>query len=93
MKINVFKTTHCGPCKMMHGIIQQLIQNDKISNLEIKYYDMETEEGQSKAELYGVYSVPSLVCNHNHGEYEIIVGFTPLPVLEQKLLELERKSE
>lgn len=55
-----FFATWCGPCKMMHPILEEVkgVLGDKIHILKV---DIDATENRQPVETYGIQSVPTLI--------------------------------
>ncbi len=76
-----FYATWCGPCKMMHPIIEK-IEKD-YSDVKIIKVDVDLHE--ELAREYGVMSIPTLCLMKNGEIVEKNIGFTPQEELERWL--------
>lgn len=72
-----FYATWCGPCKMMHPVVET-IAND-YSNLKIIKIDVDKHD--DIARQYGVMSIPTLILFKNGEIVEKNIGFTPQEIL------------
>ena len=72
-----FYATWCGPCKMMHPVIEK-IAND-YSNLKIIKIDVDKHD--DIARQYGVMSIPTLILFKDSEIVEKNIGFTPQEIL------------
>lgn len=82
-KFLVFKSTTCGPCKMITPVIEDL---QKQHNLEIETIWVDSEEGKAKADEFGVKGVPTIIKMNDFGDIEVSVGYKPKTYLEPWLL-------
>lgn len=82
-KILVFKSTTCGPCKMLSPIIEQIKQDNELDITE--YYIDTNDEAQLEAMSYGVSSVPTIIKIDEDGAINSVVGFRPKAMLESWL--------
>lgn len=69
-----FYAVWCGPCKMMHPVLEQI--KDMYSNLKIVKIDVDQHE--ELARQYGVMSIPTLLLFKDGNVVEKNVGFMPL---------------
>jgi len=74
-----FYATWCGPCKMMHPVIDEL--NDKFQNIKIIKVDVDKHE--ELARKYAVMSIPTLLLIKDGNVIEKNVGYTPIDTLEK----------
>lgn len=72
-----FYAVWCGPCKMMHPVIEELSNN---SNIKIIKVDVDKHE--ELARKYAVMSIPTLLLFKNGEVIEKNIGFTPKDILE-----------
>lgn len=74
-----FYASWCGPCKMMHPIIEKIESKYK----DIKVIKVDVDQHEDLAREYGVMSIPTL-CLMKDGEIkEKNIGFTPEEELER----------
>ena len=76
-----FYATWCGPCKMMHPVIEEL----KAINPELKIIKVDVDKHNELARKYSVMSIPTIFLMKNGEILEKNVGYTPLDTLEQWL--------
>lgn len=69
-----FYAVWCGPCKMMHPVLEQI--KDMHSDLKIVKIDVDQHE--ELARQYGVMSIPTLLLFKDGNVVEKNVGFIPL---------------
>ena len=74
-----FYAVWCGPCKMMHPIIEEIAR--QYSELKVIKIDVDKHEDLSKQ--YGIMSIPTLILFKKGNLVEKNVGFTPKEQLEQ----------
>jgi thioredoxin 1 len=82
-KFLVFKSTTCGPCKMIAPVIDTLQEK---YNLEIETIWVDTDEGKAKAVEYGVKAVPTIIKISEFGDMEVNTGYRPKDYLEPWML-------
>jgi len=82
-----FYADWCGPCKMMHPIIEELEArfDDRV---EIQRIDVDTQEGLKKAQKYQIQFVPTLIIEQDGVMKERVVGVQSLEFLEERLQSL-----
>lgn len=73
-----FYATWCGPCKMMHPVIDELATNHP----ELKIIKIDVDNHNELARTYGVMSIPTLIMFKNGLVVEKNIGFTPNDILE-----------
>ena len=73
-----FYAVWCGPCKMMHPVIDQLAQD----NPNLKIIKVNVDNYSDIARNYGVMSIPTLILFKNGEIINKNIGFTPKDVLE-----------
>lgn len=73
-----FYATWCGPCKMMHPII------DEISNIyqDIKIIKVDVDRHEDISRQYGIMSIPTIILFKEGNVAEKNVGFIPKEHLE-----------
>lgn len=78
-----FYAVWCGPCKMMHPVIDELAN----SNPALKIIKVNVDNHNEIARNYGVMSIPTLILFKNGEIINKNVGFTPKDVLESWIQE------
>lgn len=73
-----FYAVWCGPCKMMHPIMEQL--KDLYSDIKIIKVNVDNHEELSRK--YGIMSIPTIILFKNGTIVEKNIGFVPLENLE-----------
>lgn len=68
-----FYADWCGPCKMMHPVLEEL-ENDRA---EAKIMQINVDESPAMSKEYGVMSIPTLILFKDGCEVERKIGFTP----------------
>ena len=69
-----FSASWCGSCKAIKPIVEKEAPG---KGFEIKYYDLDTDEGAFAADDYGVRSLPTLIVIDSDGsELKRAVGNT-----------------
>lgn len=72
-----FFATWCGPCKMMHPVLE----NVSNSRDNIKVIKVDVDKFQDIAQKFGVMSIPTLVLFKKGQQIDQKVGYTPEPLL------------
>ncbi|KAK7405237.1 hypothetical protein VNO78_06436 [Psophocarpus tetragonolobus] len=68
----------CGPCRMIHPIIDELAK-DYVGKL--KCYKLNTDESPSTATRYGIRSIPTVIIFKNGEKKDTIIGAVPKSTL------------
>lgn len=74
-----FYAVWCGPCKMMHPVIDEV--NAKYPSLKIIKVDV--DKHADLARKYAVMSIPTLFLMKDGNIVEKNIGFTPINTLEE----------
>lgn len=74
-----FYATWCGPCKMMHPIIEEIGKGNK--NLKIIKVDVDKHD--ELAHRYGIMSIPTIMLFRDGNMIEKNIGFVSKDILEQ----------
>ncbi len=77
-----FWANWCGPCKMMGPVFDEI---SKEYNGKLAFGKLNTENYPDVAAGSQVTGIPCLIVFKNGEEVDRIVGFTPKPVLKQKI--------
>ena len=72
----------CGPCRMIHPIVEELAQELKG---QVVFGKLNVDNNQATAMKYGIMSIPSLLVFKNGKLVDRIVGAMPKPMLKAKL--------
>ena len=77
-----FYATWCGPCKMLVPVFDELAEelSDKVS-----FFKVDVDQGMEIAQAYRISSVPSIVIFKDGHQQEMLTGFMPKAVLEEKI--------
>ena len=75
----------CGPCRMVHPVIESLAKKYKG---QIVFGKLDVDGNRSVAAQFGIMSIPTLLVFKNGEHIDSIIGAMPEQVLEQKLLAL-----
>lgn len=67
-----FFATWCGPCRMLHPVLEEISNEGKVTVFQV---DVDEVEGISKE--YGVMSIPTLILMKDGKELSRKVGFHP----------------
>lgn len=76
-----FYATWCGPCKMMHPVIDQIEKE----NENLKVIKIDVDQHEDLAREYGVMSIPTILLMKNGEIKEKNIGFTPKETLTKWL--------
>lgn len=79
-----FYATWCGPCQMMHPILEEL--KEKIGS-EARILKVDVDQNMELAEAYGVQSVPTMIIFKNGTEKKRFIGARRLAELEAAIKE------
>ena len=72
----------CGPCRMIHPIIEELAEEMKG---KIVFGKLNVDENQTTAAKYKIMSIPSLLVFKNGKLADVIVGAMPKQILKPKI--------
>ncbi len=77
-----FFASWCGPCKMMHPVLEQISQD----NRQINFYQINIDDEQELAITNGVQVVPTFIAYKNGAEVGRLIGYNS-PAEFQKFLD------
>ena len=80
-----FYADWCGPCKMVHPILEEL---SKEYEGKIKIYQIDTEAEQELAAAFGIRSIPSLLFCPTEGQPQMAQGALPKATLKKAIHEI-----
>ena len=80
-----FYADWCGPCKMVHPILEEL---SKEYDGKIKIYQIDTEAEQELAAAFGIRSIPSLLFCPTDGQPQMAQGALPKATLKKAIHEI-----
>ncbi|KAG6385453.1 hypothetical protein SASPL_154288 [Salvia splendens] len=69
-----FLAPWCGPCRMIHPVIDKLAQQYAG---KLKVYKVNTDESPSIATQYGIRSIPTVMVFKNGEKKETVIGAVP----------------
>ena len=72
-----FYATWCGPCKMMHPVIDSVVKE----NNNLKVLKIDVDQNEELARIYGVMSIPTLILFKDGNMVEKKLGFTPKEII------------
>lgn len=76
-----FSATWCGPCKMLHPVLEQV--SGEMPDWD--FYEIDIDQNQSEAAQYGIRGVPTLIVFKGGKEIDRLVGFRDKPSLLTQL--------
>lgn len=76
-----FTASWCGPCKMMIPLIEKASGEFK----NIKFVEVDVDDGDGLPEVYSISSVPTMIIFKNGKEFDRISGAMPYDNLESFL--------
>jgi len=80
-----FYADWCGPCKMVHPILEELSVEYKD---KIRIYQIDTEAEQELAAAFGIRSIPSLLFCPADGQPQMAQGALPKATLKKAIEEI-----
>ncbi|CAH8293683.1 unnamed protein product [Eruca vesicaria subsp. sativa] len=72
----------CGPCRMIHPIVDQLAKDFAG---KFKFYKINTDESPNTANRYGIRSVPTVIIFKDGEKKDSIIGAVPKETLEKTI--------
>ncbi|ESQ48430.1 hypothetical protein EUTSA_v10021581mg [Eutrema salsugineum] len=72
----------CGPCRMIHPIVDQLAKDFAG---KFKFYKINTDESPNTANRYGIRSVPTVIIFKDGEKKDSIIGAVPRETLEKTI--------
>lgn len=85
-----FYADWCGPCKMVHPILEEL---SKEYEGKIRIYQIDTEAEQELAAAFGIRSIPSLLFCPADGQPQMAQGALPKATLKRAIDEILLQKE
>jgi thioredoxin 1 len=67
-----FYATWCGPCRMMHPIIEEVAKEENIKVIKV-----DVDKHDELARNYGIMSIPTIILFRNGNLVEKNIGFIP----------------
>ena len=80
-----FYADWCGPCKMVHPILEEL---SKEYDGKIRIYQIDTEAEQELAAAFGIRSIPSILFCPAEGQPQMAQGALPKASLKKAIEEI-----
>ena len=77
-----FYATWCGPCRMLTPIFDEL--SVKLAN-KASFLKIDIDQSMELAQAYQITSVPTIMIFKDGHRQEILTGFMPQVVLEEKI--------
>lgn len=74
-----FYATWCGPCKMMHPILEEIEKEYD----EVKIIKVDVDKNEELARKYAIMSIPTLILFNNGIQKQKNIGFTPKSIIEE----------
>ena len=72
----------CGPCRMIHPIIEELAEEMKG---KVVFGKLNVDENQNTSSKYNIMSIPSLLVFKNGKLVDVIIGAMPKQILKPKI--------
>ena len=72
----------CGPCKMLAPVLEEV--STEFTG-KLKFAKLDTEKYPRIAMEQGISGIPCLIIFKNGKEIDRIIGFSPKPILKQKI--------
>ena len=66
-----FNATWCGPCRMLHPILEKL--ENELN--DVKIYSVDVDDNEDLARQFGIMSIPSLILFDNGNIVDKKIGF------------------
>ena len=79
-----FWATWCGPCKMLAPVLEELSKEPEYAG-KLKFAKISTEDYPDLAGQYEITGIPCLIVFSQGKEVDRIIGFSPRPMLKQKI--------
>lgn len=80
-----FYADWCSPCRAFAPIVEEVEQE---MNGKVKFYQVNTEEQQELAGMFGISSIPAIVLIPMEGQPAMSVGMLPKETLHQAISEV-----
>ncbi len=77
-----FSAEWCGPCKMLHPVLESL--SGELSD-KIDFVKVDIDQSPAEANQYGVRGVPTMIIFHGGKEIDRMVGFRDKASLKREL--------
>lgn len=77
-----FSADWCGPCKMIHPVLEKL--SDQMKG-KVDFYTVDVDESQQEANTFGIRGVPTMIIFLNGREIDRMVGFRDANSLKSSL--------
>ena len=81
LKLLVFKSSWCGPCKILNPIIDEII----INNLELDVYKIDVDNNPIICEKYGIRNIPTTLFLKDKEIVDKFVGTQPQEFIQDKI--------
>ena len=79
-----FYATWCGPCQMMHPILEEVAKEEQLNH--VKFCRVDVDKAPRMAARYGIISVPTLLVFHQGQIVNMQVGLQTKENLENMVL-------
>lgn len=77
-----FYATWCGPCKVMHPILEEL---SKEYSGKVDFYQIDVDKEQELAGAFGIRSIPTLLMIPMNGDPQVMQGAMPKEQLKKAI--------